>query len=61
MGMVFASYVLDWRTLYQIKYNYINRRIAIASTLLDCLIFAGAIWAVCVAINIGAVARSDET
>ena len=52
MSMVFVSYVLDWRTLYQIRMNYINRRMAFASTFLDCLIFGGAIWEIAVAIKL---------
>lgn len=48
---VFLSYVLDWRTFVQIRYNYINRRIAIASWLLDLFIFVGGLWCIAIAVQ----------
>lgn len=41
---VFLSFIVDWRTFTQINYNYINRRLAIASAALDLTIFVGAMW-----------------
>jgi len=50
--LMFLSFLIDGRIMFQLNYNYINRRLAILSWMLDIAIFAGGIWEIVIGIQI---------
>ena len=53
LALMVLSFFVDFRIIYLLRFNFINRRLAITSWLLDLAIFAGGIWEVIIAVSIG--------
>lgn len=50
--LILLSLCLDVRILISLNYNYINRRVAIISWILDLAIFGGGIWEIIIAAKV---------